>query len=191
MTAGHEWDTADHAKRVAMYTSAGALSHHGAEFRAAEIGRPFAELDAVTQAKLHRAWVEEREHAATWHICAQEQWDGSEPAARAALCGEAGIGPAKKLTRLLFSQLDLECQRRLNVTYAKREITEIHSRDAEKKFTAEQIIELIGRDDSLGLCVECGEEAGGVEPDARRYRCECCGKMGVYGAEELLVMTQS
>ena len=45
-------------------------------------------------------------------------------------------------------------------------------------------------DDNGGFCVECGEEAYGVEPDARAYECECCGESGVYGAEELLIMGQ-
>ena len=38
-----------------------------------------------------------------------------------------------------------------------------------------------------GFCVECGDQAYGVEPDARRYRCESCGASAVYGAEELLI----
>ena len=41
--------------------------------------------------------------------------------------------------------------------------------------------------DNPGFCVRCGSEAEGVEPDARRYECEACGEMGVYGAEELLM----
>jgi hypothetical protein len=39
-----------------------------------------------------------------------------------------------------------------------------------------------------GICLACGEEAYGVEPDARAYECECCGKRAVYGLEELVVM---
>ena len=39
--------------------------------------------------------------------------------------------------------------------------------------------------DNPGFCIACGEEAEGVEPDARRYECESCGAMAVYGAEEL------
>jgi DNA-directed RNA polymerase subunit RPC12/RpoP len=38
-----------------------------------------------------------------------------------------------------------------------------------------------------GFCIECGDEAYGVEPDARGYRCESCGAKAVYGAEELLL----
>lgn len=41
---------------------------------------------------------------------------------------------------------------------------------------------------SEGFCVFCGEEAYGVEPDARKYECESCEKNGVYGAQELLMM---
>jgi hypothetical protein len=39
-----------------------------------------------------------------------------------------------------------------------------------------------------GFCVACGESAYGVEPDARNYECESCGKNQVFGAEELLMM---
>jgi hypothetical protein len=42
--------------------------------------------------------------------------------------------------------------------------------------------------DNLGFCVACGEEADSCEPDARRYKCEHCGKKLVYGAEELPLM---
>ena len=56
------------------------------------------------------------------------------------------------------------------------------------KVTTEQIINAIERDDNLGFCLACGAEASGVEPDARRYRCESCGEPKVYGAEELLMM---
>ena len=121
---------------------------------------------------------------------AQEEWDAASPRQRARLCGRAGIGPFQVLTKKAFAALDLECQRRLNVHYADRMNTEADSVAAEKKFTADQILELVQRDDSSGLCVDCGAEASGVEPDARRYRCECCGHMAVYGAEELLIMTQ-
>jgi hypothetical protein len=38
-----------------------------------------------------------------------------------------------------------------------------------------------------GFCVACSAEAYGVEPDARRYRCESCGANAVFGAEELLI----
>jgi len=39
-----------------------------------------------------------------------------------------------------------------------------------------------------GFCLACGEIADGVEPDARRYECECCGAEKVFGAEELVLM---
>lgn len=41
---------------------------------------------------------------------------------------------------------------------------------------------------SFGFCLSCGELADGVEPDARKYVCECCGDRSVYGAEEILIM---
>lgn len=52
--------------------------------------------------------------------------------------------------------------------------------------TIDRIIELCEQDDSQGICLACGEEAYGVEPDARKYECESCGENRVYGAEELL-----
>ena len=46
----------------------------------------------------------------------------------------------------------------------------------------------IAGDENAGLCLACGDECGGVEPDARKYKCEGCGAHKVYGAEELLLM---
>jgi hypothetical protein len=43
--------------------------------------------------------------------------------------------------------------------------------------------------DNLGLCVVCGEECDGVEPDATEYECPSCGELAVYGAEWLLTAT--
>jgi hypothetical protein len=54
-----------------------------------------------------------------------------------------------------------------------------------KSLTAEVIAEGYERDESVGFCVGCGEEAEGVEPDAQYYECEDCGKCLVFGAEEL------
>ena len=34
---------------------------------------------------------------------------------------------------------------------------------------------------------QSGAEAEGVEPDARKYKCQACGELQVYGAEELLL----
>lgn len=43
-------------------------------------------------------------------------------------------------------------------------------------------------DDSMGFCLACGNTQEDVEPDARRYICDCCGKPKVYGASELALM---
>lgn len=55
-----------------------------------------------------------------------------------------------------------------------------------KKFTLRQIE--CASEDMGGYCIACGAEAYGVEPDARRYRCEACDHKSVYGAEELVMM---
>jgi hypothetical protein len=51
----------------------------------------------------------------------------------------------------------------------------------------DQVVAAVEADDCRGFCVECGEEAYNVEPDARKFTCESCGKPAVYGAEELLM----
>lgn len=56
------------------------------------------------------------------------------------------------------------------------------------KISLEKIIAYVESDADMGFCQACGEEAYGVEPDARNYECECCGEREVFGAEELLVM---
>ncbi len=55
-----------------------------------------------------------------------------------------------------------------------------------KSVDLNRVMEAIEADDHLGFCIACGEEACCVEPDAREYTCESCGKAQVYGAEELL-----
>lgn len=52
----------------------------------------------------------------------------------------------------------------------------------------DQVMEAVEADEHLGFCLSCGEEASGVEPDARGYKCEACDEPKVYGAEEILVM---
>jgi len=61
-----------------------------------------------------------------------------------------------------------------------------------ESITAERVMEAVEDSHSSlanpGFCLACGADAEGVEPDARKYECECCGKRAVYGAEELLMM---
>lgn len=54
--------------------------------------------------------------------------------------------------------------------------------------TIDRILEAVESGEDMGFCLACGDEAYGVEPDARKYECESCGKDKVYGAEELLLM---
>jgi hypothetical protein len=56
-----------------------------------------------------------------------------------------------------------------------------------ESITLDRIMEMLERDDNEGICLACGEDAYGVEPDARGYECESCGAHKVYGAEELLL----
>lgn len=55
-----------------------------------------------------------------------------------------------------------------------------------KRFTLEAIEE--ASDNMCGFCLACGAEKECCEPDARKYKCDECGKNLVYGAEELALM---
>lgn len=54
--------------------------------------------------------------------------------------------------------------------------------------TLDDVADAAGQDDNIGFCLACGEQADGVEPDARNYECECCGKHQVFGAPEILLL---
>jgi hypothetical protein len=56
------------------------------------------------------------------------------------------------------------------------------------KLSIEQVMDAVESGEDMGFCLACGAEAYGVEPDARKYKCEDCGANKVYGAEELLLM---
>jgi hypothetical protein len=54
----------------------------------------------------------------------------------------------------------------------------------------QRALRAVERDDEyLGFCVKCGNGADGIEPDAHGYRCESCGQMAVWGAEEIVLMS--
>lgn len=59
---------------------------------------------------------------------------------------------------------------------------------AKPKVSMARIMRAAEADDNSGFCRACGTHVYGVEPDARGYTCEGCGKPEVYGAEELLLM---
>lgn len=53
--------------------------------------------------------------------------------------------------------------------------------------SAARITRAIESGQHIGFCKSCGHSQDGCEPDARNYRCESCGAMDVYGAEECLM----
>lgn len=57
------------------------------------------------------------------------------------------------------------------------------------KIDIEAVIAAAEGDEYIGFCIACGAEQYEVEPDARRYECDECGKAKVYGAQEILLMT--
>jgi len=42
--------------------------------------------------------------------------------------------------------------------------------------------------DHNGVCLECGEIADCVEPDAEEYKCESCEKHAVFGLEQAMLL---
>ena len=58
--------------------------------------------------------------------------------------------------------------------------------------TLDRVVEAVKRYDATldnpGICIACGADADGCEPDACEYECEVCGEPAVYGAQELLIM---
>jgi hypothetical protein len=40
-----------------------------------------------------------------------------------------------------------------------------------------------------GLCIGCGADHDGIEPDAEENPCDTCGSYQVYGAEQLALLT--
>ncbi len=67
----------------------------------------------------------------------------------------------------------------------------IDGNETHPSITADRIVAAVEASrrtlDNPGICICCGADAEGVEPDARKYECESCGEPGVYGAEELLL----
>jgi len=63
---------------------------------------------------------------------------------------------------------------------------EVHS-----SVTPDRVMGLVEQEmsslENPGICIACGEDADGCEPDAERYKCEGCGQMTVYGAEALMI----
>lgn len=47
--------------------------------------------------------------------------------------------------------------------------------------------QMFGTDDT-GVCLACGEERDGCEPDAENYECYACGQFRVMGVSELMIM---
>lgn len=56
-----------------------------------------------------------------------------------------------------------------------------------ESLTLERVMRAVEAEESIGFCTSCGEERDGCEPDARGYKCDSCGLMKVYGAEEIFL----
>ena len=64
--------------------------------------------------------------------------------------------------------------------------------DMHPSITVERVSEAVYRRMTTlgnpGFCLDCGADADGCEPDARHYRCEACGLLAMFGADEILLM---
>ena len=45
-------------------------------------------------------------------------------------------------------------------------------------------------DGGMAICIACGKDVEGLEPDVRKAKCPACDEHAVYGAEELLFIVQ-
>ena len=49
-------------------------------------------------------------------------------------------------------------------------------RQVDEKVTVSRVEAMLRADDNEGICVLCGADASGVEPDAEAYTCEICNQ---------------
>lgn len=66
----------------------------------------------------------------------------------------------------------------------------LHAKVSQDQLLAMVEESMFGMSDG-GFCMACGEEAMNVEPDAVGYECESCEESQVFGAEQLLLLTQA
>jgi len=92
---------------------------------------------------------------------------------------QTGLAISEHLTRKLAQN---KADRLDNIYGAVRYIVQ----NTPRVFSLEDIEASI--EASTGFCVACGEESDCIEPDARNYPCEGCGKDEVFGGEELIIM---
>lgn len=51
----------------------------------------------------------------------------------------------------------------------------------------DRLIQISQDDGTTGICLACGEEQGGVEPDAHSITCDTCGRQAVAGVDYALL----
>ena len=74
------------------------------------------------------------------------------------------------------------------IRFVEAEIAKRVNKPVRQAITIERVVEMCERDEYEGICLACGEDAFDIEPDARGYECESCGKEKVFGCQELLFM---
>ena len=67
------------------------------------------------------------------------------------------------------------------------ELDNIHESITEERMRPLAEAQMFGLENP-GVCLACGEERDGCEPDAEHYACESCDKNMVMGATELYMV---
>jgi len=99
-------------------------------------------------------------------------WDEKEPA-------------IQMMQEQLKIQRDFKCEFRIVPTTS--ELYWVKGGEViESPLTKSRIIQACN-EDYVGLCIACGDEKDGCEPDARNYKCDSCERFTVFGAEELAI----
>jgi len=57
-----------------------------------------------------------------------------------------------------------------------------------KTYIEESEFEILFREGVNGICLSCGCTQDGVEPDAMKYSCICCGENEVFGLEVAMLL---
>jgi hypothetical protein len=74
---------------------------------------------------------------------------------------------------------------------ARAQLRRRHFANIHPSVTPDRVAAAVEREmttlDNPGLCLACGAEADGCEPDAALLTCESCGAPAVYGAAEILI----
>jgi hypothetical protein len=130
---------------------------------------------AVTAGTMARLLVESAHHAKNLPVFV-----------RPGSAADRAIWRAEHSMRDTFAETEAAAKKRRARNVPRRRFAGSEDRRSAHSL-ASRALHAVERDENRGFCTACGGSKGGVEPDAREYRCEACGAFAVYGAEEILI----